>query len=216
MKNLLAITAFIQCAIGVWVEWWQFSRKYSQDKRQRLLPQFNNINSQKKGNEMNAKKFLSSSSPWAELWHGWKSFVYAKKKQLKLFVLLTHFFYGFSIPLNVPQETISIQSISHCHSDDFWWCWTRRGLFNPFYMRKFFVSWRRIPSIFRWRFFFVYSPQKYFLKQIIFKLSLSLGNAFSYFSIFHFFHLLRVAIWIEAENKKMGNFYGTKRKCVEK
>lgn len=67
-----------------------------------------------------------------------------------------------------------------------------RGLFNPFYMRKFFVSWRRIPSIFRWRFFFVYSPQKYFLKQIIFKLSLSLGNAFSYFSIFHFFFIFFV------------------------
>lgn len=65
--------------------------------------------------------------------------------------------------------------------------------------------------------FFLFSPQKYFFDaNFLFRSAVP----FLYFSIFPFSFLLilfhRVAIWIEAENKKMENFYGTKRKCVEK
>ena len=141
MKNLLAITAFIQCAIGVWVEW-QFYRKYSRDERQDSC--HNSITSTAKKEKWNECEkilfyffffFLLSCGMAA------KALCMPKRNNWNYF-LLTHFFYGFSIPLNVPQETISIQSISYCHSDDFWWCWASRRFFNPFYMRKFLEKWK--------------------------------------------------------------------------
>lgn len=114
----------------------------------KTLPQFNNINSQKR--EMKWMRKNSFLLLLVELWHGWKSFVYAKKKQLKLFPPHSLLLWIF--------HSIKRASRNYFNSKHFllplWWFFGDAGqrFFNPFYMRKFFESWRRISSIFRWRF----------------------------------------------------------------